>query len=346
MFPLRRLQVDRLAALRLTTCGLLRYSLRGLQVDGLAALRPTTCGPLRSPWRLGSRLRCYWAVLTQPTITAKHRLVPVTRHHHRLSPMMTAERRVNRRSSGIRTPRPPLTPTTTPYSPPHGAYSRLAACWQALISSGGASMRQDCEQPHEGRADRSFFHRLRHLIRARVMAPVVAKTLAPIRSLRTRHPQPRPPPRSYRACHSAGAPLPPYPRALRVPLRPVGGVLGVTACGMTATGLSREVSLVAGFLARMPVSSKPSPLARDSRLWACVARSAAAVGALRVRWSWPLPLRRAKALTRVRFNVAPWFVFLTAFFLTYIGTLMRTRYYVKYERVGWDIILVFIFIII
>ena len=110
--------------------------------------------------------------------------------------------RVNRGSSGIRTPRPPLTPTTTPYSPPHGAYSRLAACWQALISSGGASLRQDCEQPHEGRADRSFFHRLRHLIRARVMAPVVAKTLAPIRGLRTRHPQPRPPPRNYRACHS------------------------------------------------------------------------------------------------------------------------------------------------
>lgn len=112
---------------------------------------------------------------------------------------------------------------------------------------------------------------------------------------------------SYLARHSAGAPLPPYPRALRVPLRPVGGVLGVTACGMTATGLSREVCLVAGFLARMPVTSKPSPLARDSRLWACVARSAAAVGALRVRWSWPLPLRRAKALTRVRFNEAPLF---------------------------------------
>lgn len=74
---------------------------------------------------------------------------------------------------------------------------------------------------------------------------------------------------------------------------------------MTATGLSREVCLVAGFLARMPVISKPSPLAQDSRLWACVARSAAAVGALRVRWSWPLPLRRAKALTRVRFNEAP-----------------------------------------
>ena len=113
---------------------------------------------------------------------------------------------------------------------------------------------------------------------------------------------------SYRAKPLDGgspAPVPPRACALSVPLRPIGGVLGVTACGMTAMGLSREVCLVAGFLARMPVTSNPSPLARDSRLWACVARSAAAVGALRVRWSWPLPLCRAKALTRVRFNVAP-----------------------------------------
>lgn len=110
---------------------------------------------------------------------------------------------------------------------------------------------------------------------------------------------------SYLARHSAGAPLPPDPRALRVPLRPVGGVLGVTACGMTATGLSREVCLVAGFLARLLVISMSSPLVRTPGLSTGVARSAAAAGALRVRWSWPLPLRRAKALTRVRFNVAP-----------------------------------------
>ena len=71
---LRRLQVDGLATHRPTTCGLLRSSLRGLQVDGLATHRPTTCGPLRSPWRIGSRFRLYWAVLTQPTIKATPRL--------------------------------------------------------------------------------------------------------------------------------------------------------------------------------------------------------------------------------------------------------------------------------
>lgn len=69
--------------------------------------------------------------------------------------------------------------------PPHGARSYLALCWQALISSGFASIEQDYERPHEGREVRSFFYRLRLLIRARVMAPNVAKTLAPIRSLRT-----------------------------------------------------------------------------------------------------------------------------------------------------------------
>lgn len=68
--------------------------------------------------------------------------------------------------------------------PPHGACLHLASCWQALNTSGCSSMKQDCKQPHEGREVGTFFHRLRLLIRARVMAPVVAKTLAPIRSLR------------------------------------------------------------------------------------------------------------------------------------------------------------------
>ena len=62
------------------------------------------------------------------------------------------------------------------------------------------------------------------------------------------------------------APEPPRPAGLCVPLRPVRRVLGVTACGMTATGLSREVSLVAAGLACLPVAGNPSPLARDSPL--------------------------------------------------------------------------------
>lgn len=43
----------------------------------------------------------------------------------------------------------------------------------------------------------------------------------------------------------AGAPPPPRPRALRVPLRRAVSVLAVTRCGMIAARLSREVSLVA-----------------------------------------------------------------------------------------------------
>ena len=43
----------------------------------------------------------------------------------------------------------------------------------------------------------------------------------------------------------AGAPPPPHPRALRVPLRRAVSVLAVTRCGMIAARLSREVSLVA-----------------------------------------------------------------------------------------------------
>lgn len=75
------------------------------------------------------------------------------------------------------------------------------------------------------------------------MAPVVAKTLAPIKSLRTENGAEK---QNYLATPLGGgspAPEPPRACALSVPLRPVGGVLGVTACGMTATGLSREVSL-------------------------------------------------------------------------------------------------------
>lgn len=41
----------------------------------------------------------------------------------------------------------------------------------------------------------------------------------------------------------AGAPPPPHPRGLRLPLRGAVSVLGVTACGMIAAPLSREVTL-------------------------------------------------------------------------------------------------------
>lgn len=43
---------------------------------------------------------------------------------------------------------------------------------------------------------------------------------------------------------SAGAPPPPHPRGLRLPLRGAVSVLGVTACGMIAAPLSREVTLL------------------------------------------------------------------------------------------------------
>ena len=46
-------------------------------------------------------------------------------------------------------------------------------------------------------------------------------------------------------CGGSPAPVPPRPCGLCVPLRPVRRVLGLTACGMTATGLSREVSPMA-----------------------------------------------------------------------------------------------------
>ena len=49
----------------------------------------------------------------------------------------------------------------------------------------------------------------------------------------------------------AGAPLPPYPRALRVPLRRAVSVLALTRCGMVAARLSREVSLRAVMLCRL-----------------------------------------------------------------------------------------------
>ena len=46
-------------------------------------------------------------------------------------------------------------------------------------------------------------------------------------------------------CGGSPAPAPPRPCGLCVPLRPVRRVLSLTACGMTATGLSREVSPMA-----------------------------------------------------------------------------------------------------
>ena len=42
----------------------------------------------------------------------------------------------------------------------------------------------------------------------------------------------------------AGAPLPPHPRALRVPLRRAAAVLALTGCGMSRAHLSREVCAI------------------------------------------------------------------------------------------------------
>ena len=42
----------------------------------------------------------------------------------------------------------------------------------------------------------------------------------------------------------AGAPPPPHPRGLRLPLRCAVSVLAVTRCGMIAAPLSREVTLL------------------------------------------------------------------------------------------------------
>lgn len=53
--------------------------------------------------------------------------------------------------------------------------------------------------------------------------------------------------RSLGCPSSAGAPLPPHPRALRVPLRPAARVLGVTACGMSGAWLSRDDCLLLRF---------------------------------------------------------------------------------------------------
>lgn len=59
--------------------------------------------------------------------------------------------------------------------------------------------------------------------------------------------------------NSAGAPPPPLPRGLRLPLRGAVSVLGVTACGMIAAPLSREVTLR---------RTAPSPVGLRG-LWAC-----------------------------------------------------------------------------
>ena len=57
----------------------------------------------------------------------------------------------------------------------------------------------------------------------------------------------------------AGAPLPPYPRALRVPRRRRRAVLAVTVCGMSAPRLVRLVSLVAVLPVRVSPPPRPSP---------------------------------------------------------------------------------------
>ena len=50
-----------------------------------------------------------------------------------------------------------------------------------------------------------------------------------------------------RCALDTGAPPPPHPRALRVPLRPAARVLAVTVCGMSGAWLSREVCLLLRF---------------------------------------------------------------------------------------------------
>lgn len=76
---------------------------------------------------------------------------------------------------------------------------------------------------------------------------------------------------------SAGAPPPLQPRALRVPLRGAVSVLGVTACGMIAAPLSREVTLL---------QIAPSPVGLRG-LWACGACSNARSVFARLP-PWPL----------------------------------------------------------
>ena len=50
-----------------------------------------------------------------------------------------------------------------------------------------------------------------------------------------------------RCALETGAPPPPHPRALRVPLRLAARVLAVTGCGMPGAWLSREVCLLLRF---------------------------------------------------------------------------------------------------
>ena len=82
---------------------------------------------------------------------------------------------------------------------------------------------------------------------------------------------------------------------------------------MTAAGLSREVCLVADGLDRIAASVQGAPPGRTlptrgSASLALLLRLAAVR-----RFQWPLPLRQAKAFTRVRFNEAPLGLFLTTF---------------------------------
>lgn len=76
---------------------------------------------------------------------------------------------------------------------------------------------------------------------------------------------------------SAGAPPPPLPRGLRLPLRGAVSVLAVTRCGMIAAPLSREVTLR---------RTAPSPNGLRG-LWACRACSNARSG-YALRPPWPL----------------------------------------------------------
>lgn len=76
---------------------------------------------------------------------------------------------------------------------------------------------------------------------------------------------------------SAGAPPPPLPRGLRLPLRGAVSVLAVTRCGMIAAPLSREVTLR---------RTAPSPVGLRG-LWACGACSNARSVFARLP-PWPL----------------------------------------------------------
>lgn len=82
---------------------------------------------------------------------------------------------------------------------------------------------------------------------------------------------------------------------------------------MTAAGLSREVCLVAAGLDRIAVDCQYSPSGRALPINGSASLALLLLPVAARRFQWPLPLRRAIALTRVRFNEAPLGLFLTTY---------------------------------